>query len=52
MSRFRYGIVHGGGAGKYLSDWILNGEPSFDLTELDPLRYDKKHHKHDFYSNT
>jgi dimethylglycine dehydrogenase len=34
-----YGIVHGGGIGKYLADWILNGEPSFDLTELDPLRF-------------
>ena len=35
---FRYGIVHGGGIGKYLADWIINGEATFDLTELDPLR--------------
>ena len=32
-----YGIVHGGGIGKYLADWIINGEATFDLTELDPL---------------
>jgi dimethylglycine dehydrogenase len=35
---FSYGIVHGGGIGKYLADWILNGEPAYDLTELDPAR--------------
>ena len=34
----RYGIIHGGGAGKYLAEWMLNGEPTYDLTELDPLR--------------
>ncbi|XP_054843125.1 dimethylglycine dehydrogenase, mitochondrial isoform X2 [Eublepharis macularius] len=38
---FGYGIIHAGGIGKYLSDWILNGEPSFDLIELDPNRYGK-----------
>lgn len=37
----RYGIIHAGGIGKYLSDWILNGEPPFDLIELDPNRYGK-----------
>jgi hypothetical protein len=36
---FRYGIVHGGGIGKYLADWILKGEPEYDLNELDPARY-------------
>ena len=35
----RYGIIHGGGAGKFLAEWILNGEPTYDLTEIDPLRY-------------
>ena len=35
---FRYGIIHGGGAGKYLAEWIINGEPSYDLSEIDPLR--------------
>uniref|UniRef100_A0A8C4YKV5 Dimethylglycine dehydrogenase, mitochondrial n=1 Tax=Gopherus evgoodei TaxID=1825980 RepID=A0A8C4YKV5_9SAUR len=33
---FGYGIIHAGGVGKYLSDWILDGEPPFDLIELDP----------------
>lgn len=39
MCSFRYGIIHAGGIGKYLSNWILNGEPPFDLIELDPNRY-------------
>ncbi|KAK3887374.1 hypothetical protein Pcinc_008492 [Petrolisthes cinctipes] len=34
-----YGIVHGGGVGKYLADWILTGHPPFELTECDPLRF-------------
>uniref|UniRef100_A0A8C2VWM2 Dimethylglycine dehydrogenase, mitochondrial n=1 Tax=Chinchilla lanigera TaxID=34839 RepID=A0A8C2VWM2_CHILA len=38
---FGYGIIHAGGVGKYLSDWILQGEPPFDLIELDPNRYGK-----------
>lgn len=38
---FRYGIIHAGGVGKFLSDWIMNGEPSYDLIELDPNRYGK-----------
>ncbi|XP_007066755.2 dimethylglycine dehydrogenase, mitochondrial isoform X1 [Chelonia mydas] len=38
---FGYGIIHAGGVGKYLSDWILGGEPPFDLIELDPNRYGK-----------
>ncbi|XP_012871272.1 PREDICTED: dimethylglycine dehydrogenase, mitochondrial [Dipodomys ordii] len=38
---FGYGIIHAGGIGRYLSDWILHGEPSFDLIELDPNRYGK-----------
>ncbi|XP_056680780.1 LOW QUALITY PROTEIN: dimethylglycine dehydrogenase, mitochondrial [Monodelphis domestica] len=38
---FGYGIIHAGGIGKYLSDWILEGEPPFDLIEVDPNRYGK-----------
>ncbi|CAH2297270.1 dimethylglycine dehydrogenase, mitochondrial [Pelobates cultripes] len=38
---FGYGIVHAGGIGKFLSDWIMGGEPPFDLIELDPNRYGK-----------
>lgn len=36
---FGYGVIHAGGVGKYLSDWIQNGEPPFDLIEFDPARY-------------
>ncbi|EDO40332.1 predicted protein [Nematostella vectensis] len=36
-----YGIIHSGGIGKYLSDWIIDGEPQYDLNELDPGRYGK-----------
>ena len=36
---FAYGIIHSGGIGKYLCDWIRTGEPPMDLTELDPNRY-------------
>jgi len=38
---FGYGIVHGGGVGKYLADWITTGEAPFELIEFDPLRYGK-----------
>ncbi|GFT61517.1 dimethylglycine dehydrogenase, mitochondrial [Trichonephila clavipes] len=36
-----YGIIHSGGAGKYLADWIMKGEPPFDLIEADPNRFGK-----------
>uniref|UniRef100_A0A7N5ZWV8 Dimethylglycine dehydrogenase n=1 Tax=Anabas testudineus TaxID=64144 RepID=A0A7N5ZWV8_ANATE len=38
---FGYGIIHAGGIGKFLSDWIRNGEPPYDLIECDPNRYGK-----------
>lgn len=38
---FRYGIIHAGGIGKFLSEWITNGEPPYDLIECDPNRYGK-----------
>lgn len=38
---FGYGIIHAGGIGKFLSDWIVNGEPPYDLIECDPNRYGK-----------
>ena len=28
-----------GGIGKYLSDWMIEGEPPFDLIEWEPNRY-------------
>ncbi|KAF0289758.1 Dimethylglycine dehydrogenase, mitochondrial [Amphibalanus amphitrite] len=36
---FGYGIVHGGGVGKFLADWMQRGEPPYHLVELDPARY-------------
>ena len=30
---------HSGGYGKYIADWIVDGEPPYDLIELDPGRY-------------
>uniref|UniRef100_A0A3P8W8B8 Dimethylglycine dehydrogenase n=1 Tax=Cynoglossus semilaevis TaxID=244447 RepID=A0A3P8W8B8_CYNSE len=36
---FGYGVIHAGGIGKFLSDWIVNGEPPYDLIECDPNRY-------------
>ncbi|KAG1937093.1 dimethylglycine dehydrogenase, mitochondrial [Pimephales promelas] len=36
---FGYGIIHSGGVGKFLSDWIMSGEPPYDLIECDPNRY-------------
>ncbi|XP_006796961.1 dimethylglycine dehydrogenase, mitochondrial [Neolamprologus brichardi] len=38
---FGYGIIHAGGIGKFLSEWITNGEPPYDLIECDPNRYGK-----------
>ncbi|XP_038068616.1 dimethylglycine dehydrogenase, mitochondrial-like [Patiria miniata] len=34
-----YGIIHSGGIGKYLSDWMIDGEPPYDLVEIDANRY-------------
>ncbi|XP_027056532.1 dimethylglycine dehydrogenase, mitochondrial-like [Pocillopora damicornis] len=34
-----YGIGLAGGIGKYLSDWMIDGEPPFDLIECEPGRY-------------
>lgn len=41
MACDRYGIIHAGGVGKFLSDWIMSGEPPYDLIECDPNRYGK-----------
>ncbi|XP_062340264.1 dimethylglycine dehydrogenase, mitochondrial [Osmerus eperlanus] len=38
---FGYGVIHAGGIGKFLSDWIRTGEPPYDLIECDPNRYGK-----------
>ncbi|HWG61410.1 MAG TPA: FAD-dependent oxidoreductase [Streptosporangiaceae bacterium] len=34
-----FGIVFGGGAGKYAAEWILDGQPSDDMWELDVSRF-------------
>jgi dimethylglycine dehydrogenase len=36
---FSFGITQAGGAGRYLAEWIVEGQPSLDLWELDPRRY-------------
>ncbi len=34
-----FGIAQGGGAGKYLSQWIVFGDADINMTEFDPRRY-------------
>lgn len=34
-------MIHAGGIGKFLSDWIMTGEPPYDFIECDPNRYSK-----------
>lgn len=36
---FSFGIVQAGGAGKALAEWVVEGEPEWDLWSLDPRRY-------------
>ncbi|XP_041465760.1 dimethylglycine dehydrogenase, mitochondrial-like [Lytechinus variegatus] len=36
---FSYGIIHSAGIGEYLKDWIMDGEPPYDLIEMDADRY-------------
>ncbi|XP_067007200.2 dimethylglycine dehydrogenase, mitochondrial [Anabrus simplex] len=36
---FGYGIIHAGGVAQYLAQWILSGEPPYEMIELDPGRY-------------
>jgi dimethylglycine dehydrogenase len=35
-----FGIVFGGGAGKYAAEWIVDGQPSDNMWELDVSRFD------------
>ncbi|KAI8483162.1 hypothetical protein Bbelb_390440, partial [Branchiostoma belcheri] len=30
------GVIHSGGLGKYLTHWIMSGQPPYDLIETDP----------------
>lgn len=34
-----FGIAQGGGAGKYLAQWIVEGDAEINMTEFDPRRY-------------
>ena len=34
-----FGIVFGGGAGKYAAEWIVQGQPSDDMWEVDVARF-------------
>jgi len=36
---FSFGICQGGGAGKSIAEWIIDGKPEWDLWSLDPRRY-------------
>jgi dimethylglycine dehydrogenase len=36
---FSFGIAQAGGAGKAISEWVVDGAPQFDLWGLDPRRY-------------
>ena len=36
---FSFGIAQSGGAGKTLAEWVVEGEPEWDLWALDPRRY-------------
>lgn len=39
MNGFSFGICQGGGAGKSIAEWIIDGKPEWDLWSLDPRRY-------------
>ena len=36
---FNAGIMEGGGAGWMLAEWLVNGEPPYDLLAFDPRRF-------------
>ncbi|MFK7855022.1 MAG: FAD-dependent oxidoreductase [Granulosicoccus sp.] len=39
MNAFSFGVCQGGGAGKTIAEWIIDGKPEWDLWSLDPRRY-------------
>ncbi len=41
-----FGITAAGGAGKFLVDWLVNGEPSIDMSGVDPARFGNYANKH------
>ncbi len=36
---FTFGIVQGGGAGKVMAEWLVEGETEMDMWSVDPRRY-------------
>ena len=36
---FTFGIAQGGGAGKVLAEWIVDGATEWDMWAVDPRRY-------------
>ena len=36
---FSFGICQGGGAGKSIAEWVIDGKPEWDLWAADPRRY-------------
>ncbi|NBC23471.1 MAG: FAD-dependent oxidoreductase [Gammaproteobacteria bacterium] len=36
---FSFGITAAGGAGRFLAEWIVGGEPSIDMLPVDPRRF-------------
>ena len=45
-----FGIVFGGGAGKYAAEWIVDGQPSDNMWELDVRRFDDYANSSEFVS--
>ncbi len=43
-----FGIAAGGGAGKAMAEWIINGSPSLDLWQLDICRFGTHHRSRDY----
>ncbi len=39
LNGFSVGIAQGGGAGKALAEWIVEGEPPMEMFEFDPRRF-------------
>jgi dimethylglycine dehydrogenase len=39
MAGTSMGVMEGGGAGKFLADWIVDGEPPVDMLAFDPRRF-------------
>ncbi len=39
-----FGIAAGGGAGKALAEWIIGGEPPYDVWPVDIRRFGRPHH--------